>query len=325
MKKIAFLLLIAFQESLTFQESLAFDKRILSLLVRLWYRLKIILFPAATACQLSLKKCQPNPFIFVNLTPLRMKKIIFMLFLLLSLKNTIAQTTPENKPLPEANECRKDRESMIPFKNSLFTNDSLPPLSALEESLKMYHNSLWTAQRQELLSKEKFRLFKYLPHLGFSPFTRDNQVRLLPVLSFNASQVFSYLQAKQEQKSRLLSLDQKAQLSFNEELLRLRLSYQKLKSEIQSLESLSKLRATEERIFSIHQEAYQKREISPLDFLEKEKNYLLFLAQLSEKTHSIDLLISSIKQLARYQMSNTPLYYLPAPDCILLQPAEPSH
>ncbi|MBC8109863.1 MAG: hypothetical protein H7Y04_02255 [Verrucomicrobia bacterium] len=189
-------------------------------------------------------------------------------------------------------------------------------LGALEASLKLYHNRLWTAQREEYLYKEKFSILNYLPNVGMVPFSQNKETHLLPVISFNSSQVFNYLQTKRQQKAKLQSLDRKARLAFNEELVKLKIAYAK----IEALQDLASLAQIEKKRFEIYQEAFNKRELKPLDLLEKEKAYKLFLLETETKGKNIVLLMLEIKQLARYGMPDRELSFDAQEDCILLQP-----
>ena len=152
-----------------------------------------------------------------------------------------------------------------------------------------------------------FSFLDYLPLVSFIPLTRNDRVRLTPVLSLNTNSVFNYLQQKLQQKTKLQSLDRKAQLNFNEDLTKLRLLYARIQHETAALSQTNILAEIEKKQFAIYQEAFAKRELSPLDFLEKEKHYQVFLLSLNQKHEAIYLLILEIRQLARYQMPDVEL------------------
>ena len=195
---------------------------------------------------------------------------------------------------------------------------SLPPLPELEASLQRYHNRLWTAERSEYTYKQKNRFFNYLPSVSFIPLSRSDRVSLTPVLSLNTNSIFSYLQQKRQQKARLQTLDRKAQLQFNEDLTKLHLLYARIQHETATLSQNNILAELEKKQFAIYSEAFTKRELSPLNFLEKEKHYQAFLLSLHQKQEAIYLLILEIKQLARYQMADVELALPDEGDCISL-------
>ena len=223
--------------------------------------------------------CKPIGMFSVKFMPLSIKHFLYCLSALLSWQSTTAQLAP----------------------------DSLPSLTELETSLQHYHNRLWTVERSEYTYKQKNRFFNYLPSVSFIPLSRTDRVSLTPVLSLNTNSVFNYLQNKRQQKARLQALDRKAQLTFNEDLTKLRLLYARIQHETAALSQTNILAEIEKKQFAIYQEAFAKRELSPLDFLEKEKHYQVFLLSLNQKHEAIYLLILEIRQLARYQMPDVEL------------------
>ena len=125
----------------------------------------------------------------------------------------------------------------------------------------------------EYTYKQKVIFFNYLPSVSFIPLSRTDRVSLTPVLSPNTNSIFKYLQNKYQQKARLRALDRQAQLNFNEDLIKLRLLYAQIQPEIAAHCQTSILAKLEKKQFEIHSEAFAKRELSPLDFMEKEKHY----------------------------------------------------
>ena len=197
--------------------------------------------------------------------------------------------------------------------------DSLPSLTELEASLQRYHNRRWTAERSEYTYKQKGRFLNYLPSVSFIPLSRTDRVSLTPVLSLNTNSVFNYLQQKRQQKTKLQALDRKAQLTFNEDLTKLRLLYARIQHETIALSQTNILAEIEKKQFAIYQEAFAKLELSPLNFLEKEKHYQAFLLSLNQKKEAIYLLILEIRQLAQYQMPDVELALPVGGGCILLE------
>ena len=197
--------------------------------------------------------------------------------------------------------------------------DSLPSLTDLEASLQRYHNRHWTVERSEYTYKRKGSFLNYLPSVSFIPLSRTDRVSLTPVLSLNTNFVFNYLQNKRQQKAKLQALDRKARLTFNEDLTKLRLLYARIQHETAALYQTNILAELEKKQFAIYQEAFAKREVSPLDFFEKEKHYQAFLLSLNQKKEAIYLLILEIRQLARYQMPDVELALPVGGGCILLE------
>ena len=205
------------------------------------------------------------------------------------------------------------------FENALAQlPDALPPLPELEASLQCYHNRLWTTTRSELLVSQKGSLLAYLPGISFVPYTRNDHPTLTPVLSLNTNQFFSFLHNKKMQKARLTALDRKARLQFNEELTNLRLLYDRILLETQALQNTESLIwQTEQRQFDIYQEAFRKREMKPVDFYEKEKNYQSARLAQENRKQALRLLILEIKKAARYHLPDQDIALPAAPDCIL--------
>ena len=147
----------------------------------------------------------------------------------------------------------------------------------------------------------------YLSSVSFIPLSRTDRVSLTPVFALNTNSIFNYLKNKRQQKAHLQTLDRKAQLNFNEDLTKLHLLYARIQHQTAALCQTTVLAELEKKQFEIYQEAYQKRELSPLDFLEKEKHYQAFLLSLNQKQEGIYLLMLEIRQLARYQMADVEL------------------
>ncbi len=186
----------------------------------------------------------------------------------------------------------------------------LPPLDSLEASLKLYYNKSWTAERAEFTDIQRGKSWNLVPSVGL--------VFGLPSVNLNTGQIANYMERKAVNKAKLKSMDLKYGVLLNEELQKLRIEYRKLEKHKEKAGADAQLMKIKQEIFSIYQEAYDKKEMKPLEFLQKKLEHETTVqeALLREKDYQIAVL--ELMRLARYGMPEEPIWYEGNQDCIML-------
>ena len=82
----------------------------------------------------------------------------------------------------------------------------------------------------------------------------------------------------------------------------------KVQIQIEKLDYLKESVELEEEIFSIYNEAYEKRELAPLDYLQKKKIFNDVKANYEIARREVELNILELYKLARWRMKNEEWY-----------------
>jgi hypothetical protein len=206
----------------------------------------------------------------------------------------------------------------------------VPNLQILEISLRDFHLRKVNGIESEFKFSEKGKFVNYLPSVGLF----DGK----PTLGFSASQVFAVVKDSRLRKAKLKSISRIGVLEYNEELQRLRLNYEKLKSDLEEISGLGselmqvetikksalknekELLEIDRDIFAIHKEAFEKKELEPLRFLQFKKQMKISemrfeklsreslggkeenLAKIEKRKEAVRVKILELKLLAKYQV-----------------------
>lgn len=178
----------------------------------------------------------------------------------------------------------------------------LESLDSLRSSLKEYYNRSWTADREQFIFSSRGEIWAKLPNVGIQ--------FGLPSVQFGTKDIYNIKQSKREKKAALKSLDLKYRTVFNEAIQNLEIDYKKIQLKLEKLEFQKQSVELEEKIFSIYSEAFGKRELTPLEFLQKKKAYSDVLANYEIEKREIELQILELYKFARWRMKNEELAYL---------------
>lgn len=177
----------------------------------------------------------------------------YMALSLFSCLNTIlqAQNTPKGQNQPE-----------IAQNTLIFKEISLQELPKYEESLRIYHNRKFAAERKEFLETTRKKWWYYLPNIGFT--------FGMPTVNSNTGTLAQIDHDRQTKKAKLEALQAKAEFQYREELLQLRTKYQTLLLESQTIEEQTKLFNKKSGIASIYSEGFNAQKITPLEMLRED-------------------------------------------------------
>ncbi len=139
----------------------------------------------------------------------------------------------------------------------------LPDLEHLERSLRAYLHEEWKVERSQYEFNQKGKLLKFLPSVGVG--------MGMPQVSYSTQTLFTVLEDKKRREAAIQAIDRKFQLAYNDELNSLRIQHAKLRIQKERLKFQAQAMETDQKIFAIHQEAFAKKEMKPLEFLQKKK------------------------------------------------------
>jgi len=172
-------------------------------------------------------------------------------------------------------------------------------LDSLEQSLKDYYGRSWQAERENFLAVSKGEIWAKLPSIGIQ--------FGLPSVQFGTKDIYNIKQSKREKKAALVSLDLKYRVQFNEALQGLEIEYNKVRIQLEKLEYLEKSIELEEQIFKIHEEAFQKRELAPLEYLNRRKSFENVKSNYEIEKREVQIQILELYKIARWKMRNEEL------------------
>lgn len=165
-------------------------------------------------------------------------------------------------------------------------------LWVLEKSLKEQLIKEREAEKEIYNFKEKGKWLKYVPNVGLQ--------FGLPSVTWGTGTVYKIKNDKQIKAAALQSLEQKYQARYEQELKSLQHEYKKYRVKFQQLIRAEARIMNDSLIFAIHEEAYAKNEIAPLEFYTKRKAYFSTLEVLEKQREELELFKLSIYQTAYF-------------------------
>jgi hypothetical protein len=182
--------------------------------------------------------------------------------------------------------------------------DSLPRLPDMEDlqlSVKTYHNKKLTAELQELEIKDKGKILKYLPTVGLT--------FGLPSISWGTEKIANIKQQKAIIEAKRKSLEMDNTLKMNDDLGKLSIMYHNINYLISNIDSDKELIQVEKDLFQIYEKQYQNHEITPTEYLQKKKAYLLVNQQFRNRIEDIRKLINELLLFCHYNTPNQDIYF----------------
>lgn len=187
---------------------------------------------------------------------------------------------------------------------------SLPPVQELELSCKTYHNMRYTALLQEWEVKEKGKVLKYLPNIGFT--------FGLPSVSLGTDKILTAKQQKEVIKAKKKSLELEHTLNLNDDLGKIKIMYQNINYLLSNIYSEKELIQVEKDLFEIYEKQYKNHEITPTEYLQKKKAYLVVNQGFRNKIEDIRKLINELLLFAHFGTPQEEIYFT-LDDCDMLE------
>jgi len=168
-------------------------------------------------------------------------------------------------------------------------------------SMKAYLNQQWTAERSEWTAAVRGQKWSYIPNVGLA--------FGLPTVGLNTGQIAAYKQQQGVNAAKLRAIDAKYQLLLNDQLNLLKIEVEKAGVEQEKLFTYSATLEARRNIFSIYQEAFQKKELKPLDFLQQKLAYESQVQQYQLAVKAYQIVVLEVERLAHYNMPNELISY----------------
>lgn len=186
----------------------------------------------------------------------------------------------------------------------------LPQWRELEMSIKVYHNMKFTAERQEWEIKEKGKVLKYVPDIGFT--------FGLPSVNLGTGKILTARNQKELIKQKIKNLEFDNALNMNDELGKSKLKHENIINLLSEVYRDKEILKVERDLFGIYQKQYDNKEIPPSEYLSRKKTYLSVIQQFRLRIENIRKEIHLLKLDSHYQMFSEEIY-LTAEDCDMLQ------
>jgi hypothetical protein len=151
-------------------------------------------------------------------------------------------------------------------------NWNLPPTDSLFAALEKQHATTTAAQLAEFDETTTKKWMNYVPSVGIG-YTPSGDPR--PTASFSLSQIITAKRNQQERERRRAAILAKAEIELQQ--LKLQLTsmiqeYDLLKLELRTREQIHEI---DRQLFELAKAQYENAEMSPVEFLPKEKAFLL--------------------------------------------------
>jgi len=175
----------------------------------------------------------------------------------------------------------------------LAITDLIVEKTELETFLRRHFIDLAEALIEEFNYKEKGKVLKYLPSLGYNFITNS------PHISYNTSALYAAINDEYIKVAKIKSIRKAMKNSFQAELKKLHKHYANLEADIDYYNQSLQLYHINQEIFSIKQQQYQNLEITPLEFLSSKIKIKEEEMRLSKKHHDILKLKNHILEIAQ--------------------------
>ena len=151
-------------------------------------------------------------------------------------------------------------------------NWNLPPTDSLFSALEKHHATITAAQLAEFDQTTTKKWMNYIPSVGIG-YTPSGAPR--PTASFSLSQIITAKRQQQERERRRTAILAKAEIelqSLKSQLSSMLQEYELLKLDLSTREQIHEI---DKQLFQLAKAQYENAEMSPVEFLPKEKAFLL--------------------------------------------------
>lgn len=168
-------------------------------------------------------------------------------------------------------------------------------------SLKKYLNASWAAERAEFVDIQKGKKWNLIPSVGLQ--------FGLPSINLNTGQIAAYKARQAENAAKLKSLELKYTVQLNAELNNLKIELEKAQNELARLDNFKEIQETRGQIFKVQTEAFNKRELKPIDIYREKLAFVTVQREYAEAVSNFRLIVLNIEKLAHYDMPNENIWY----------------
>ncbi|MDF1866711.1 MAG: hypothetical protein P1U70_17880 [Saprospiraceae bacterium] len=152
------------------------------------------------------------------------------------------------------------------------TNWNLPPTDSLFAAIEKHHATITAAQLAEFDETTTKKWMNYIPSVGIG-YTPSGDPR--PTASFSLSQIITAKRNQQDRERRRASILAKSEIelqNLKSQLASMIQEYELLKRELRTREQIHEI---DKQLFQLAKTQYENAEMSPVEFLPKEKAFLL--------------------------------------------------
>gem|GEM_PF-5446317 len=144
----------------------------------------------------------------------------------------------------------------------------IPCLDTLKKALEGHFLALSDVELSQFRTRTKANFLNYLPSPGWNFSTNA------PVLSWNLSELFSAVNARQVNKASVQAIREKWQAQYQAAWIEVQMHHQNLTAQIVTYNASLELLEIHRARFEITQRSYQSNEITPSDFLTAKASFL---------------------------------------------------
>jgi hypothetical protein len=162
--------------------------------------------------------------------------------------------------------------SQFVYSQNHHTDWNLPPIDSLFAALEKHHATITAAQLAEFDETTTKKWMNYIPSVGIG-YTPSGDPR--PTASFSLSQIITAKRNQQERERRRAAILAKAEIELQQlksQLTSMLQEYELLKLELRTREQIHEI---DKQLFQLAKVQYENAEMSPVEFLPKEKAFLL--------------------------------------------------
>lgn len=149
--------------------------------------------------------------------------------------------------------------------------DTLPPASQLHASIEEHHTAVTMATLAEFDDASGNTWMNWTPSVGVG-YAPNGEPR--PTASFSLSQVFANLERRKERKAKRRSIEEAAKLELaqlHSQLSAMLQQYDMMKLELATVREIFDI---DRQLFALETAAYESAEISPMQYLPKQKAFI---------------------------------------------------
>lgn len=168
-------------------------------------------------------------------------------------------------------------------------------LDSLKICYESFHNKSLQADLAEFQIKEKYKLLKFLPSLGYDAFRQS------PIITFSFNSISQRLETNAINKAKIKSIQEKYEVLKIEKLQEIEKLYKELLIKKEVLKYKKKVFEIEKEIFELQSQLYATHQSKPQDFLAAKLKYYTSEMNFLELESSIIIAEMELKSFCKCQ------------------------